>query len=276
MTNSLVIRDLSVSLFFSFHPHFSDFFFLQLVELYTSGQFWKDRRPALPQHSNEYAWHLLRSFGLGHIYEKRKGSVNDLCNACGVEVDFELINETKKADSLITIWALAKEEAEKRHADKFGNKLTASLHSAEEMLNTIKKKEEELRRKSPLSPSDIPPMDHSGLGCVDNEKFLQEIKCPTLILHSPDDGKVPFSYHATHANKHIPNATMEVSTTIIFIFQNCPNILCPNLTVFQLVPYFSPFNLRYSIFSIFSSADIRGLSLYSPTQRPKASRISNC
>ena len=69
-----------------------------------------------------------------------------------------------------------------------------------------------------LSPDEISVLSHSlitgndsGSGFVHDidhrAKNIQKISCPTLIIHSKNDGTVPFS-HAEYAHKMIPNTEL--------------------------------------------------------------------
>lgn len=205
----------------------------------------------MPRNSNEYSFHLLRLLGLGHTFLKREGKANDLCNVCGLDVNFEGIIQSSKENVFKTILEKAKEDTKRKtsSADTLIQELSQNSKNAPErpppnsssswktILNEIKETEKQARylhnqqqrqnqlpyNKAGSASNDCNDSNSksqqqqqskslsSDLISVDNQKFLSGIKCPTLILHSPVDGVIEYSRHATYANQHLPNSTLEVT-----------------------------------------------------------------
>ncbi|MBN2280193.1 MAG: prolyl oligopeptidase family serine peptidase [Candidatus Marinimicrobia bacterium] len=73
--------------------------------------------------------------------------------------------------------------------------------------------------------------NNSGTGFIydvdHRAKNIEQIKCPVLIIHSKNDGSVPFS-HAEYANKKIKQSELFVAPTdshFIYIGQGSEEVL---------------------------------------------------
>jgi predicted dienelactone hydrolase len=75
---------------------------------------------------------------------------------------------------------------------------------SQEMLNKIGKLQEQMGDERIVAAIALDP----ALGHATNEKSLQNIKTPTLILGSVDNDFLPFTEHASYFAKHIDNASL--------------------------------------------------------------------
>lgn len=159
----------------------------QCAKTYISELKGRQTKSDLPvPYTDEFAFTLMSALGYGASYQRMLGAVNDIANGADLNLDIESILQQQHASS----WkrGLAKLHRH-NHNDVALSSVTPELRPLEE---------------DPLTPL---------FTTRDNEDFLHTlIQCPTLILHSPDDGKASFVYHARHAAAHIRGAQVETFT----------------------------------------------------------------
>jgi hypothetical protein len=107
-------------------------------------------------------------------------------------------------------WNNLKEQLEKNEKKALLNnlKLFTKL-SPEDMLKKLDSEEIQLLKKAMVTDND----SGSGFVCdVDHRAGeLEKISCPTLIIHSKNDGCLPFS-HTEYAHKKIKNSNLFVAS----------------------------------------------------------------
>jgi Fe2+ transport system protein B len=164
----------------------------------------RGQRNALPVLFKSDAWStsMLRMIGMGDSNQKRLGHANDICNTCGIEIDFDSFNQTTEMSLKKTL------NIQKRNLKEFES-VTAEFKSAsssQDVLRQIEHVESQMKKGKRRKQSKE----------VENLKD-SEINCPALILHSPEDGEFEHDIHAIHATKILTKSILEVKITEIRI-----------------------------------------------------------
>lgn len=170
--------------------------------LRTEGTRWDTLQP----YTDEFAFTLMSACGYGASYQRILGAVNDIANGAGLNLDLERLQQQHNRLSLSAQakqWFAQKDQLQGTISSVDENNTTATLPNHSECSTVYD-------FNNSYSTDHTQQLMSSFLS-RDNDLFLQKaIQCPTFILHSPDDGRASFAYHARHAAATIANTKLIV------------------------------------------------------------------